>query len=33
MSEKQSDLDPKLVAWLFDDDETDQATGVSKNEA
>jgi hypothetical protein len=29
---KQSELDPNLVAWLFDDSETDPATGVSKNE-
>jgi len=29
---KQSDLDPKLVAWLFDDGETDPTTGATKNE-
>lgn len=29
---KQSELDPRLLAWLFDDGDTDPDTGVSKNE-
>jgi hypothetical protein len=32
VSEKQSDLPPEVLAWLFSDTEIDAETGVTKNE-
>lgn len=32
MGEKQSDLDPALLAWLFSDTELDPETNTTKNE-
>jgi hypothetical protein len=29
---KQSDLDPRLLAWIFSDTELDPETGITKNE-
>lgn len=32
MGEKQSDLPPELLAWLFSDTELDPETNTTKNE-